>query len=175
MSLLMKNRNVVQPSPTHKNSAWIPLFALALLCGLGPVSANAQNGTWISLSSGHWTFVTNWLNNQEASGSAYTAFFNALDITNDPTIVHLGDAAVSIGTMVFGDLDPVTSPAGWYLDYTGPYPLTLAGPTNIVVNALGAGKQVTFNGNLAGTSGLRKTGAGNLDLSGSNALTAAWR
>lgn len=80
--------------------------------------------------------------------------------------------AQAIGTLVFGDLNTSTA-AGWLIDNNSNALniLTLAGQTNILVNALGAGKQVTISANLAGTSGLRKTGAGTLDLNSANLLT----
>ena len=86
-------------------------------------------------------------------------------------MLHL-DSPQAIGTLVFGDLNTSTA-AGWLIDNNSNALniLTLAGQTNILVNALGAGKQVTISANLAGTSGLRKTGAGTLDLNSANLLT----
>jgi autotransporter-associated beta strand protein len=172
----MNNRNTRPQNPSHKKSAWLTRFALACLCAVAAISASAQtNGTWISTnSSGLWSATSNWLGGQVASGNAsanYTAFFNAVDITADPTVVHL-DSPQYMGVLVFGDLNP-NSAAGWLLDNNGSALniLTLTGQTNIVVNALGAGKQVTISANIAGTTGLKKTGAGTLDLNGGNMLT----
>jgi autotransporter-associated beta strand protein len=168
----MKNRNLLQQNPLHKISAWMPIFALAFFSGLGAITANAQNGTWTGAAGdGLWSDSGNWLNGQVATGSAYTAYFNAVDITTDPTVVHL-NSSETIGTLVFGDLNTSTA-AGWLLDNNGnaANTLTLAGPSNIVVNALGAGKQVTIGAILAGSGGLKKTGVGTLDLTNVNTLT----
>ena len=149
----------------------MPIVALAFLCGLGAISANAQSGTWTNTGGGLWGGTINWLGGQVATGQAYTANFNTVDIITDPTIVHL-DSAQTIGIMVFGDLS-TTTPAGWLLDNNGSAAntLTLGGATNIVVNALGAGKQLTISAILAGTTGMRKTGFGTLDLNAANMLT----
>ncbi|MGA3181758.1 MAG: hypothetical protein ABSF38_15560 [Verrucomicrobiota bacterium] len=78
----MKNRNLLQQNPLHKISAWMPIFALAFFSGLGAITANAQNGTWTGAAGdGLWSDSGNWLNGQVATGSAYTAYFNAVDIT----------------------------------------------------------------------------------------------
>ncbi|MGA3181269.1 MAG: choice-of-anchor tandem repeat GloVer-containing protein [Verrucomicrobiota bacterium] len=132
------------------------------------------NGTWTGAAGdGLWSDSGNWLNGQVATGSAYTAYFNAVDITSDPTVVHL-NSPQTIGSLVFGDLNTNTA-AGWLLDNNGnaanTLTLTMEGPSNVVVNALGAGKQVTIGAILAGSEGLKKAGFGTLDLTNVNTLT----
>jgi autotransporter-associated beta strand protein len=170
-SQTMNLKNDRQSRISSRNNWWTPVFILAFLCCLGPSLANAQNGTWINTNGGLYSATGNWLNGQVATGTPYTALFNTIDITTDPTVVHL-DSAQSIGAIIFGDLNTSTA-AGWLLDNDGntANTLTLGGQTNIAVNALDPSKQVTISAILAGTAGMRKSGFGTLDLNNANTLT----
>jgi autotransporter-associated beta strand protein len=141
---------------------------IALLLAVGVLNTKAQNGVWTNaVTGGQWSSGANWLNGTVATGSGYTANFNQVDLTTDPTVIHL-DSARTIGNLVFGDINLNTA-AGWRLDNNGTSGniLTLAGTTPaITVNSLATGKAATIGAVIAGTSGLTKIGAGNLALGG---------
>jgi autotransporter-associated beta strand protein len=147
--------------------------ALALIL-VAPV-VRAANGTWTNTASGgNWSAAANWSNSILAAASGFTADFNSINITTDPTVVHL-DSVRTIGNLIFGDTT-TTSAAGWLLDNNGSAAnfLTLEGgaPT-ITVNALATGRAATISATLAGSAGITKNGSGTLILSGANTNTGA--
>lgn len=135
---------------------------------------HAANGTWTNtVSGGNWSAAANW-SSTIADGSGFTADFNSINVTTDPTVVHL-DSARTIGNLTFGDLT-TSSAASWLLDNSGDSAnvLTFDGGTpTITVNALGSGKTVTISATLAGSAGISKAGSGSLILSGANTNTGA--
>jgi len=142
-----------------------PFFALLFL--VGTPNLHAQSGTWTNAASGGlWSNGANWLNGTVAAGSGNTASFNQVNLTTDPTVIHL-DSARTIGNLVFGDLN-LNPGAGWLLDNNGSSGnlLTLAGTPSIAVNPLGNGKAATISAVIAGTAGLAKIGTGALTLGG---------
>lgn len=130
------------------------------------------NGIWNTTTTNQtWSTAASWLNSGIASGASLTAGFNALDITADTT-ARL-DSSRTIGNLIFGDTATATA-GSWILDNNGNSAnvLTLAGVTpTINVGTLGTNKLVTISTNLAGTSGLLKSGAGILSLTGTNTFT----
>jgi len=137
------------------------------ITGLGVI-----NGTWNTTTTNQtWSTAANWLSTSIANGASLTAGFNALDITADTT-ARL-DSPRTIGNLIFGDSTTSTA-GGWVLDNNGTSAniLTLAGSTpSINVGTLGTGKLATVSANIAGTSGLYKSGAGILSLTGTNTFT----
>ncbi|MCX6877007.1 MAG: autotransporter-associated beta strand repeat-containing protein [Verrucomicrobia bacterium] len=127
--------------------------------------------TWLRDGSGLWSTTTNWDGGRVANGTGVTADFNSIDITADRAVSL--DSPRTIGKLIFGDTAPASA-AGWILSNNGAPVniLTLAGgaPT-ITVNALGTGKDATISAQLAGTSGLIKSGAGTLTLTNTNTYT----
>ncbi len=143
-----------------------PYIHATLAAVLAGHVASAQNGTWVLPGSGNWTDPANWTGGTLADGAGFTANFNTLNPTADTTVTLNGDR--TIGNLVFGDTVPFSA-AGWTV--TGNI-LTLDGGSPIItVNPLGVGKTATISSILAGTSGLTKSGAGVLVLSGANTLT----
>ena len=130
------------------------------------------SGTWNTTTTGlNWSTAANWLGSSIADGAGYHANFNTVNIAADTT-VHL-DSARTIGSITFGDTT-ISSAGSWILDNNGTPAniLTLGGSApSINVNALGTGKLATVSANIAGTSGLVKSGAGFLSLSGTNTYT----
>jgi autotransporter-associated beta strand protein len=158
----------------RSNTSWSQsALALAVVLLTSPV-APAADGTWTQLTSGSlWSVGTNWSGGTIADGSGFTANFNTLNLTADTT-VRL-DSARTIGNLIFGDTTTATA-GSWILDNNGTAGniLTLAGSTpTITVNALGTGKTANISAVIAGTSGLRKAGAGTLVLEGANTYTGA--
>ena len=153
------------------------IFSLLAIVSMGamlvPSSATAASGVWTNTASGGlWSAAANWTNATVADGSGNSADFNSINITTDPSVVHL-DAAHTLGSLIFGDT-VTSSAASWVLDNnsTPANILTLAGGTpTITVNALGAGKTASISAVIAGTGGLVKNGAGTLSLSGANTFT----
>ena len=145
-----------------------PMLAAAIATMLSSHVAQAADGTWSNDGNSLWDTTTNWTGGIVASGSGATANFNTLNITADRTVSL--DSARTIGTLIFGD---ATSSHGWLLDGgSAPYILTLAGTTpTITVNPLATGKVAAISAEIAGTSGLTKSGAGPLTLSGVNTYT----
>ena len=135
---------------------------------LGALNLQAQSGVWTNVvSGGLWSNGANWLNGTVATGSGNAANFNQVDLTADPTVIHL-DSARTIGNLIFGDINLNTA-AGWVLDNNGTPGniLTLAGTTpSISVNPLANGKAATISSVMAGTAGLTKVGTGALTLGG---------
>ena len=123
---------------------------------------------WTNTLSGAWSTNANWTNNLVGTGANVTADFSQVDPTSD--LIVTNDVNRTIGNLIFGDADNSTA-AGWVLTNNT---VTLAGtiPT-VTVNALGAGKQVTINSVVAGTSGLTKKGSGTLLLAGANTYTGS--
>jgi len=148
------------------------LVAIILL----PFSASAANGTWTNVvSGGNWSAAANWSGATIADASGFTADFNTINITTDPTVVHL-DSARTIGNLTFGDTT-TSSAASWILDNnaTAANTLTLAGGTpTITVNALGTGKTATVGPVIAGSTAWTKAGAGILVLTNVNAFSGGF-
>ena len=134
----------------------------------------AQNGTWISTTSGLWRDAANWSGREVAYGLGYTADFSKIDITSDTT-VHL-DSWHIIGNLIFGDTT-ISSAGNWVLDNNGNPSNSLlldwsfGGTPTITVNQLGVGKTATIGLQITGMSGLTKAGVGTLVLSGANTYT----
>ena len=141
---------------------------IPLLLVVGALNLQAQTGVWTNAATGGlWSNGANWLNGTVATGSGNTANFNQVDLTTDPTVIHL-DSARTIGNLIFGDIN-LNSAAGWSLDNNGTAGniLTLAGTTpSISVNPLASGKVATISSVIAGTAGLTKIGSGALTLGG---------
>jgi autotransporter-associated beta strand protein len=145
--------------------------AASLLAAHLGSQALAQSGTWTSTTSGNWSNTANWAGATVADGTGNSANFNSIDLTGDIT-VHL-DAPRTISGLIFGDTNASTA-GGWTLDANGDPAanvLTLGTAPSITVNALGSGKVATVSTVIAGSTGLTKSGAGELVLSATNTYT----
>ncbi len=152
------------PSKKRPNTSVLSvIIALALMT---PWAGRAANGTWTNVvSGGLWSAAVNWSGGTIADASGSTADFSTINITTDPTVVHL-DSARTNGNLTFGDTTS-GSPASWILDNNAAPTniLTLAGGTpTITVNALGTGKTATVGPVIAGSTAWVKAGAGILVL-----------
>jgi len=156
---------------------FLPLIAMVMaVATLIPIGALAANGTWTNvISGGNWSTAANWSGATIADASGFTADFNTINITTDPTVVHL-DSARTIGNLTFGDTT-TSSAASWILDNnaTAANTLTLAGGTpTITVNALGTGKTATVGPVIAGSTAWTKAGAGILVLTNANTFSGGF-
>ena len=144
------NYTLAQPASTTAN-----ILTAALWTG------NASDTLWDSAG--------NWLANLVPGGANVTANFTGRNITADE-VVELNAPRV-IGSLAFGDTDPVNSPANWILgnNVTPANTLTLAGTSpTVTVSALGDGTAAIINAVVAGTNGLTKAGPGTLTLAADN-------
>ena len=140
----------------------------------GGLAANiVTSAIWNTAASGqNWSAATNWVDNAIGDGTLAAVDFKSVNLTNDPTVVHL-DSSRTLQTLIFGDTN-TASAAGWLLDNNGvtANTLTLAGTApQITVNALGAGRSATIGAVVAGTSGLDKIGSGTLVLANPTTYT----
>ncbi len=128
------------------------------------VSASTTNsGTWSVDASGNWSNTNNWSSGTVANGAGNTANFSTLDLTANLTVTL--DETLSIGELEFGT---TAGTDNWFLSPSSGNGLTMSATTpSIVVGE----NTATVSVPLAGTSGLTKTGAGTLVLSGSNTIS----
>jgi autotransporter-associated beta strand protein len=97
------------------------------------------------------------------------ASFTGLDLAGDVP-VNL-DSARALGGLNFADTNPATA-GNWILAGSQ---LDLAGGSTVDVGAMAATSAVTINNVIGGTTGLTKTGAGQLTLAASNLFTGGVR
>src|SRR5262245_19251436 len=91
-------------------------FLFVAFAAIAPQCCQAASGTLAQPNSGFysWDDTTNnvWVGNVPANGAGFVANFNNLDIIGD-IFVNLDTTNHTIGSLVFGDTDPVNTPAGW--------------------------------------------------------------
>ncbi len=125
------------------------------------------HGAWASPGGGTWSDVTKWTGDFPASGSGFTADFNALATTSPATITV--DSPRTIADLVFGS---ASSGGNWTLAGSGGATLTLDSGSTTTGSKIDVGQNtVTINTPLAGTKGLWKNGNGTLVLSGTHPLS----
>ena len=150
-----------KPKPSFKNpmkpKCFLPLPALAAIVLAS--SLHAQNGTWNVDADGNWNDAANWLGNITADGSGSTALF-IFDLTANRTVTLGADR--TIGNITFTDSTTSSND----LAISGVNILTLAGTTP-TVSVTQAARTLTIGSEIAGTSGLTKSGLGALTLNGS--------
>ena len=134
------------------------------------VNVTPLTAVWAAPVSGLWTTPANWQHNVAPTSDAYQVDFNSVDVTNEVT-VSLDSPATVVG-LTFGDTDTST-PGGWTLDNHGNpanlLTLAYAGEApSITVNELAAGEAVTLSATIAGSGGMTKLGAGQLNLTATN-------
>ena len=140
-------------------------IAISIVLACAPMfnqTAQAQtNGTWSLNGSGNWSNAENWTGGNVASGATATANFSTLNITANQTVTI--DAPFTIGTLTAQDA--TTASHDWI--FAGTDRLTLRnGLDQPLINI--SNRTTTISAPLAGTNGIRKTGAGLLVLSGNN-------
>jgi fibronectin-binding autotransporter adhesin len=133
---------------------------LVAIIALPAAVAAAGDGTWTG-ASGDWSNPLIWTGGLVADGVDATASLTA-DITADRTVFV--DAAVTVGTVVFEDLDAST-PFGLTLGGTTAGSLTLATISATPVIDVRS-PQLTVSAVVGGSQGFAKTGPGMLTLSG---------
>ncbi len=126
--------------------------------------ATEAQAVWLNTSGGSWSTLGNWTNNIPANGSSGTALFNALTLPADGNVTL--DGSWIIGHLVFGDRGNtynwiVTPGAG------GSIQLQATTPPTIQVDNQGTIMQAA----LQGSSGLTKTGPGQLIMTGINSYS----
>ncbi len=116
---------------------------------------------WTDASSGSWSIASNWTNNIIPNNSGATVDFSQLTLGGNMNVTL--DGTWTAGNLIFGDQGNSYT---WEIDPGSGAPLTLVAtnlPTITVSN-----QTATITAVLAGTNGLRLTGAGLLTLSGVN-------
>ncbi len=127
--------------------------------------APGADGTWVQTTAGpfDWSTSGNWSGGTIAAGADRTANFTA-NITA-AQVVNL-DSARTIGNITFTD----STTASHDLTISGANPLTLARTTGMpTINV--TNRTLTISSQISGNGGLKKAGAGNLTLSGTNDYT----
>ncbi|HEX7260766.1 MAG TPA: autotransporter-associated beta strand repeat-containing protein, partial [Luteolibacter sp.] len=131
------------------------------------VAVSNATAAWINPAGGSWNSITNWNGGIIAGGTDQIADFSTLNLTANATVTLDGER--SIGQLKFGD---TTASHDWTVNTGSGGALTLA--TSSGIPAIFVNNQTaTLNAVLAGTSGLTKTGAGNLILTGANNYTGS--
>jgi len=120
---------------------------------------NGADGSWTSLVDGDWEEPANWAGNTIAVGFNKTATFNA---ASGATVTLTG--ALTIGNLAFDVSDYTIAGAPLLLDSSG---------TPFV--DVTSGRTATITTNIDGFSGLEKTGAGSLVLTGANIFSGETR
>jgi autotransporter-associated beta strand protein len=132
-------------------------------------STYSADGTWTGIS-GAWSDTTTpggvWSGGIPADGTNSTANFTNVNITADQTIT-LDDTGRTIGNINFTDTTPTHN-----LTISGANPLTLARSSGTpTINVTQTGRTLYIRSQIAGSSGLSKSGTGILELSGTNTYT----
>lgn len=140
-------------------------LSVAWLIQFTTPTASAADGTWTGIS-GNWSDTTTpggvWTGGIVADGADFTANFTGVDITAEQAITL--DADRTIGNITFTDATTSSN----NLLITGANLLTVDVATGApVINVTQADRTLTINSVIAGSDGLRKTGAGALTLNGS--------
>ena len=129
-----------------------------------PFGTTVPSGYWNADASGVWSNAVFWSGGIVPGANGGAAYFDQVNLTADRT-VYL-DKGIALNYLSFGDADATTS-GSWTLDNNGNAgnALSLMGGTpTINVNALGVGAKATINANVYGSSGLTKSGPGQLIL-----------
>ena len=130
-------------------------YSLTQPTGLSLSASILNTATWTQAAGGAWTNSANWLNGAIGIGADNTADFSTLNLTATTTVTLASPQ--TIGGLIFGDTTPDNN---WIVSGST---LTLAASTTPTVNV--SNQTTTISSALAGTSGMRKTGAGTLTLS----------
>ncbi|MEK7949933.1 beta strand repeat-containing protein [Luteolibacter soli] len=125
----------------------------------------AANGTWTNPAGGSWADTNNWLSGVVAGGADSVAYFSTLDLSANATVTLDGDR--TIRGMLFADTAPSN---GWIINTGTSGTLTLADTLATPVLSVADGTS-QIGAVVGGTSGIQKTGAGTLLLSGANTFT----
>src|SRR4051812_3980573 len=142
---------------SQRRRAGLLFAACATLPVLMPLSARAADGTWSFNGGGQWSDATAWAGGGIADGADAMANFSNVDLPGNATITL--DSSRTAGSLMFGDVDAVGTPGTWTLA-AGTNTLTLAGAAPTVTTNV----NTVISGILAGTAGLTKQGAAQLDI-----------
>ena len=129
------------------------------------ISNPPGSGVWTNTAGGSWNTAANWSGNTIASGTDAVADFSTLGITANRTVTL--DAARTVGTMVFDDVDATKNT--WAVNTGTAGPLTLATSTGTPVVSAKVGTSI--GAVVAGTQGFIKSGTGSLTLSAASTIT----
>lgn len=148
-----------------------PALALAITLVLSHLSqVHAADGTWSAYYSPYYDLSvpwssSNWVDGIVADGEDSTAVFSNSSGNSSHKITL--DSARTIGNLVFGNPNSGTK----YWSLTGSSPasvLTLAVSAGSPTITVGGNTRAFIGAAISGTDGLTKTGAGSLNLSGTN-------
>jgi autotransporter-associated beta strand protein len=129
---------------------------------LFPLATRAADGVWSNVGGGSWSGSSNWSAGTPAGGNSALADFSQLDLLSATTVTLNGTRTA--GFLKFGDVSPSHD---WSIRRGSSGSLTLeasTGTPNIEV----MNRTATLGVDLLGGTGLAKSGAGTLVLSGNN-------
>ncbi len=144
---------------------------LPLLASLAVGTASAATFNWTNAAGGSWATPANW-----SAAPTFVADdvldFSTLNITaNAVTTI---DAAVTAGTLKFGDATTVSH--NWTVNPGTGGTLNLSTTTgNPTITTVATNDAVTISAPISATQTIFKTGAGTLNLTGSNTFTGIFQ
>jgi fibronectin-binding autotransporter adhesin len=150
----------------HRRNKGAAILAATVFASLPLVTLGQTSGSWVFNGSGDWSNPANWSPAVPDGGGIATFATHPLQ-TGGRTITL--DMPVTLNGAV---LDSVFA---WTV--SGPQVMTLTGPATLNVPVVSGSTPTSFpvgsgiNVNIAGSSGLNKTGPGNISLGGSNTYT----
>ena len=151
-------------------TAGMTIQALAVAAGQGNSAiasatyATEPKAVWTwntNAPAGSWSFGSDWINGIVPNNSGAAADFSTLTLSTNIDLTL--DGAWTVGNLIFGDAGNFYT---WELDAGANGALTLAATNTPVITV--SNQITTITAPIAGTSGLAKSGAGTLVLSGAN-------
>jgi fibronectin-binding autotransporter adhesin len=160
-AVVMDGPTPTPQSPMTTKARPCLLFTIALFALLAfPRQTSAADGSWTNTSNSFWSDAASWTNAVIADGAGSAADFSQLDLI--ATLSVALDANHNVGNLIFGDTDTNTA---FGIDISaGGGALTLSSPAIVSVSPLGAASFAQITPVIVGTSGLVKSGNGELRL-----------
>jgi fibronectin-binding autotransporter adhesin len=134
------------------------------LCAVSvPLASRALDGDWNVDANGNWNDVGNWLGGTVASGADFTATF--------PNIITANRTITLNAPFTIGNISALDTSHDFSISGANTLTLDRTDATKPTINVSQSGRLLTISSVIAGSDGLRKTGAGELVPSAANTFT----